>query len=562
MTSLLDNVLGDDQSEFVLNISKIEEEEEEDDHSCGSSYSHSGTSDASTEAGVSYQVTESSFSYSGRPNERSKVGERDVQLGKRRPTEKSPLVKDGSRQQTHPLSQSVLYRKMMKGKLGDSLSEFVYSRSIVLTDQSVTAQVSRTVMESRTLSLPDQPSDDRLASVAASYCNSMCMIIGIGVYTMPYLAAHGGIAVLGLILLLGWLSWYTASLLLEAQQQQSRSRPNVTKRVYENVVEVGRATIKPYGDVVMKILIMSSALADVYTLIFCAQVTIDLLAKLTNLSKPTWILIWGMASTPTFFIRRMSALAWFGTIAMAIYSAVIISSFFLLCIQPKEWGFVEVSKVFDFETLCVAYGVIANSYCLHLAVPAIEASMKHQKRAVNMFKALFSSNTLIKFVFASMGLLAFGDLSRETVTTNFSIGHYPNMAKFINVGMAVYLYLELPLIMFVVFETVDLTFLPHFHLFNQSQAGIWSWVFLSRVTLSTALIFIGVCLPKLKYVISLIGTIRGTFISFMLPLYFHTKLKRRHVHKARIIFHIVLMVLCAIVGCCGLWFAVKGIIFY
>ena len=558
------NLPRNDSREEFRSDSRADESRNVIEYSHSASYSSHSDSHSGTFYGKSENRTIASqsgmfFGKSERPGERSvRFSEKNQRRSDKPINETTPLIYSSRAQ--HPLSQSVLFKQMASGRI-DSASNFMYSRSIILSGAGVTRPLKK-VMESRTLSLPDKPSDDRLASTASTYCNSMCMIIGLGIYTMPSLASTGGISVLALVLLLGFLSWYTSRLLLTCQQQQSRSQVNVTKRVYENMVEVGRATIQPYGDVMMQVLIMSSALADIYTLIFCAQVTIDLLDKYVQLSKPLWIVIWGLVSIPTYFIRRMSALAWFGIIAMMIYSAVILSSFTLLCLQPKVWGYVEVSNVFNFETVCIAYGVIANSYCLHLAVPAIEASMKHAKHASPMFDGLFASNILIKFFFAGVGVLAYGNDCRETVTTNFAIGDYPGVARFVNVGMAVYLFFELPLIMFVVFETVDLSFLPRFHLFNQSKVGNWCWIVLSRVTISILLVFIGVCVPKLKYVISLIGTIRGTVISFLLPIYFHTKLKRRHLSRFRIGFHILLMFLTAVAGCAGFWYAMKGLIFY
>ena len=448
----------------------------------------------------------------------------------------------------------------------DSLVSLLFSRSIVLSGASfkhsqASAQTTNTNASAGTISLPDKPSLDRLASTPSTFCSSMCMVLGLALYTMPALVSTGGIAILVLIVLLGLLSWYTTRLLLVCQRQRSKTIDDLDKRVYENYMEMGVESMQPYGHFLMQILIITSSLADIYTLIFCAQVSLDLLGKIIKLSKPMWILLWGLVSIPTYFIRRMSTLAWFGIIAMSIYVIVLLTSFTLIALETKQWTMLELVHTFSWESFFISYGVIANSYCIHLAAPAIEASMKKESHAKPMFKILFITNVIIKILFASIGALAFGPNCQDTITSNLSEGQYAFLARFINIGMAVYLFFELPLIMFVVFETCDLTFLPHFHLFNRSKVGTWAWIVLSRVTLAMSLIFVAVCLPRLELVISLIGTVRGTLISFVAPLYFYIKLRFRKLSTLSLVFHMFLLILVTFAGLSGMWVSIKDLIF-
>ncbi|XP_057293490.1 uncharacterized protein LOC130622104 [Hydractinia symbiolongicarpus] len=406
----------------------------------------------------------------------------------------------------------------------------------------------------KTFSLSEIISLDRYTPTVVSFFTIFGMIIGLSIFVLPSLVSHCGLFSVPLIATVGALSCYTSHLVHRCQYQTSKN--GIRKRVYENYIDLGKSCIKWKGETLMKFLVGSSVFTDVYSLVFCSQISIDLLSKYISFDKQQWMLIWVGLVFPLFFIRRMSILAWFGFIALLFYVTALCFVFLLLIWQSKLWSWENINRKFDVQYFFVGYGVVLNTYNMHLAGPAIEASMKVPKRYPELNVISFISNTILKIFLAVAGSAAFGVATQGSLLTNLvQFGVY---ASVINVLIGLYMYTQYPTSMFVVFEMLDLYVLPKFLLFKKGEKSEWGWIVLSRLLLSVFIAFVAICLPNFEMLTGFIGNIRGTLTSIILPVYFYMTIHKRRLSKCSIVFHWMLIVISSLFAITGATFSVMG----
>jgi len=435
-----------------------------------------------------------------------------------------------------------------------SASQHVYG----LSSAAYASAYRRETMASKTLSLPDLASDDRFTHPLVSFFTVLGMLLGLSVFALPYLVARGGITMIVMIILGGLLTCYSALLINSCQYQESKTNPGTKKRVYENFVDLGKGTIKRKGDLAMQLLTSTNLMSDIYCLIFCGQVTVDLFKNLVDIEIRVWMIIWMAFVVPLFFITRMSILAWLALVGLVMYVICLAMSYGVLISSFNKWTFKNINHPFDYETFFIGYGIILNCYNVHLAIPALEASCKKPKSFPTVVKTSFAVNTVLKISIAVMASAAFGLQTQGSFLVNLS--SFGIITTVINCVTAVYLYAQYPTSMFVVMEMIDTHLQPHFYLLRKGTPGHYVWMVLTRVLVGVLLIFIAVCIPSFELVAGFVGNLRGTLTTLVLPVYFYLRIKKRSISRASRIFHWGLIVFGSLMGLVGMAFSVKGMI--
>lgn len=144
------------------------------------------------------------------------------------------------------------------------------------------------------------------------------MVTGLTIFPMPYYISRCGIPMILVCIATGALCIYTTILINRCQYQQSKDGSR--KRIYTSYVDLGKATISWHGDKIMQIVVGSNVLVNIYLLIFCARVTVDLFQSVLNLDIRIWMAIWMGIVYPMFLIRKMSIIAWFGFFGLLFYT--------------------------------------------------------------------------------------------------------------------------------------------------------------------------------------------------------------------------------------------------
>ena len=412
-----------------------------------------------------------------------------------------------------------------------------------------------------TFSLPEMPSPDRRASPFLTSMNILCLIQGVSVFAIPYVTARGGISVLISIVVVALMDWYGMYLITKCQYQISKSTPGACKRVYATYIDIGKAVFPKYGRKIMAAVTMSTALTAVSFFILLGQITADLLQRVTddfNVSIEVGIVIWACLIYPWFFITKVSVMAWFSTIALFSLTAAILLCCGVLIANYQSWDMANISFDLNLEYLMLGYGIISNSYFLHLIVPAIEGSITDPKSFTKASVLSYTFNTIFKVGFALLGVLTFGLTLKQSITSNLT----SSLPVFVSICTmtAVNLYFSFPIALCVVFEMLDQFVLPHFYLFNRKGKSYRLWVALSRLFILLSVTFMAVSVPQFGLVVSFIGTARGTFVAILFPVYFYLKLRWRHVSFFSKVSHVVFMIFGLIMGVGGAYFSLRSII--
>ncbi|XP_057293751.1 proton-coupled amino acid transporter 1-like [Hydractinia symbiolongicarpus] len=468
--------------------------------------------------------------------------------------ENAPLL--GSKRLAHPnetRSRLTSYTASILNAT-HSISKLTTSNYFGFSGAAYATAHERHMEVSKTVSLADIISLDRYTPTVVSTFTTLTMITGLSIFVFPLLVSHCGLYIIPLLITIATISCYTSHLIHKCQYQTSKN--GFRKRVYENYIDLGKMCIKWHGEGLMKLLVASSVLTDVYSLVFCARISTDLLSQYINFDRQVWMIIWIGLVFPLFSIRKMSFLAWFGFIAIILYVAGLCFVFALLIWHYDLWSWQNINPKFDVKYFFVGYGIIMNTYNLQLAVPAIEASMKKPQDFPAMNITTFASNTVLKIFLAITGAAAFGVNTQSSLLTNLiPFGVY---ASVINALIGLYMYTQYPTSMFVVFEMLDLYVLPKFLLFKKGEKSEWGWIVLSRLLLSVFIAFVAICLPNFELLTGFIGNIRGTLTSIILPVYFYMTIHKRRLSKCSIVFHWMLIAISSLFAITGATFSVIG----
>ena len=287
----------------------------------------------------------------------------------------------------------------------------------------------------------------------------------------------------------------------------------------------------------MKIMVGSSVLTDVYVLIFCAQVSKDLFRGCVELDDRVWMVIWMSVVFPLFFIRRMSVLAWFGFISLILYTLGVLGMFGLLIYHYELWTWSNlIPKEYKFSYIFIGYGIIVNSYNVHLSIPAIEASMKAPESFKKVNNASFILNTILKVSMGMVGVLSFGVNTEGSVLANFII--YGRASLVINILIAIFISAQYPTSLFVVMEMMDIYVLPKFTVFKKDHWTENVWLFFSRLSVTLFIVVVAVSVPNFEMVTGFIGNIRGTLATMVFPIFFYIRLKKREMSRCLSLIHI------------------------
>jgi len=411
------------------------------------------------------------------------------------------------------------------------------------------------LLSSKTLSLADIPSFDRKTPTVISLFTQLSIITGLSVFAIPLLVANCGPPMVGGVLAGGILCWYTCLLINKCQYQTSKSGKQ--KRIYESYIDLGRAAIIWHGDVIMKIMVGSSVFSDVYVLIFCSQVSKDLFHGYLELDARVWMVIWMAVVFPLFFIRRMSILAWLGFMSLILYTIGVLGMFGLLIYHYELWTWTNlVPSKFKLSYVFIGYGIIVNSYNVHLSIPAIEASMEAPESFRKVNTSAFVINTILKISMGIISVISFGIKTEGSVLANFII--YGRAALVLNIIIAIFMIAQYPTSLFVVLEMMDTYALPKFTVFKKDHWTENVWLFLSRLSVTTFIVIVAVCIPNFEMVTGFIGNIRGTLATLVFPIYFYIKLKGRGLSRLSLVLHWLLIVALCCIGLTGAVFATLG----
>ncbi|KAF6154342.1 hypothetical protein GIB67_026798 [Kingdonia uniflora] len=404
------------------------------------------------------------------------------------------------------------------------------------------------------------PKASPLSSIPKTFANVFIAIVGAGVLGLPYTFKKTG-WVFGMIMLFSVaILTYHCMMLLVYTRRKLESYNNGFSKI-NSFGDLGFTVCGPIGRFVVDFLIvLSQAGFCVSYLIFIGNTLAYVFNSNDNLKgfiqsekimgiKPKTFYIWscfpfqlGLNSIPT--LTHLAPLSIFADIVDIGAMGVVMVEDVMIYLQnqPVLQAFGSFSVVF---------------YGLGVAVYAFEGvgmvlPLESETRNKQQFgKILGLSMTFISLMYAGFGALgyfAFGEETKDIVTTNFGKGLVSNLVQ---LGLCVNLFFTFPLMMHPVYEVVE-------RRLYSGMYNLWlRWVMVLLVSLVALLV------PNFADFLSLVGSGVCCILGFVLPALFHFMVFKDEMEWKTMVLDVVIIVLGLFFGIIGTWsslveiFAVK-----
>lgn len=435
-----------------------------------------------------------------------------------------------------------------------SMSSFVQSWAQV--SYGIGASLNEHI-ENTVYSLLNIPSSDRRSNSILMSVNLQSMIMGTTMLSVPYCVRLAGVWALVLIVVIGFVTNFTASIISDCQYQLSLSNPGLYKRVYANFIDMSKASLNNVGTYIMVLLTYLSLARNIVVIILLCDVTSEILAVvgITTYDKQILSVIWTLLTIPLLLIRKISILAWISFIGLVLYLSALFSMLILSCVSYSKWNFSQIPWRVDITGIGIAIGIIVNSYAVHLNLPNLEGSLSEPGVYKKTTTVTFFINIFTKIAFALCCYLTYTDTTQSEITSNID-GWFP-MPLLLRISIMFFSYFTIPLQSFVVFEMIDHTLLPHFPIFDNN---IYVWTILSRSVFMTMCLFVAILIPHFGIVVSLIGSVRGSMIALILPACFYIKIQTHKKTYCKKILCYLVVLFGSLAGGVGLYSSIAALV--
>ncbi|KAL4558025.1 hypothetical protein LXL04_036221 [Taraxacum kok-saghyz] len=344
-------------------------------------------------------------------------------------------------------------------------------------------------------------------SVTQTVFNSVNVMVGVGVLSMPNTIAQAGWAGVGMLLLLGAICCYTAYLMKLCFESRD------TIQTYP---DIGEAAFGKYGRLLIAIILYTSLYA------YCVEFIILEGDNLTSLF-PSASLPWdSVYADPVHMFAVLSAIVMGSTLLVknpriiSIFSAtgVVATIMVILCVfwlGTVNVGFNERSPPIKLGGIAFALGIYGFCFSGHCVFPNIYQSMADKTKFTTAMIICFILCVLMYGSVAIMGFLMFGEKSLSQITLNM-----PEDAVASKVALV------------TVFFCISLTFHTYALLMNPLASAIeellpakvsrsnWSFSTL-RIALVASSVCIALSLPFFGLVMALMGSVLCILVSLILP---------------------------------------------
>ncbi|XP_057292892.1 uncharacterized protein LOC130621599 [Hydractinia symbiolongicarpus] len=411
--------------------------------------------------------------------------------------------------------------------------------------------------ENTVYSLLNIPSSDRRSNSILMSINLQSMIMGTTMLSVPYCVRLAGIWAIVMVVVIGFVTNFTASIISDCQYQLSLSNPGLYKRVYATFIDMSKACWNKAGTHIMVLLTYLSLARNIVVIILLSDVTSEILAVIgiTTYNKQILSVIWTLLTIPLLLIRKISILAWISFIGLILYLSALFSMLILSCFSCSKWNFSQIPWRVDITKIGIAIGIIINSYAVHLNLPNLEGSLSEPGVYMKTTTVTFLINIFTKIAFALCCYLTYTDTTQPEITSNID-GWFP-MPLLLRIAIMFFSYFTIPLQNFVVFEMIDQTLLPHFPIFDNN---IYVWTILSRSVFMTMCLFVAILIPHFGIVVSLIGSVRGSIVALVLPACIYIKIQTHEKTYCKKILCYLVVLFGSLAGGVGLYSSIAALL--
>uniref|UniRef100_A0A7N0UST5 Amino acid transporter transmembrane domain-containing protein n=1 Tax=Kalanchoe fedtschenkoi TaxID=63787 RepID=A0A7N0UST5_KALFE len=386
-----------------------------------------------------------------------------------------------------------------------------------------------------------------LSSQPKTFANVFIAIVGAGVLGLPYTFRKTGWA-MGLLMLfcVAFLTYHCMMLLVHTRRKLESL--NGFSKV-NSFGDLGFVVCGPIGRAAVDaMIILSQAGFCVSYLIFISQTTANVLnqpgSHILGFS-PKALYVWvcfpfqlGLNSIPT--LTHLAPLSIFADI-------VDLGAMGVVMVEDVNLFLKRIPTLQTFGGLSVFfYGVGVAVYAFEgigMVLPLeFETRDKAKFGRIMVFSMLFI--TLMYGSFGVLGYMAFGDETRDIITTNLGGGI---VSYLVQVGLCINLFFTFPLMMNPVYEVMERRFCG-------SRYSLWMrWGMVLVVTL------VALFVPNFADFLSLVGSSVCVVLGFVLPALFHILVFKDEMSKTRMAVDGAVVVLGIVLCVSGTWSSLMAI---
>ncbi|KAM4129089.1 hypothetical protein ACJW30_02G218200 [Castanea mollissima] len=410
---------------------------------------------------------------------------------------------------------------------------------------------------SHVLKVPPLPREDtpllakprKLSSQSKTFANVFIAIVGSGVLGLPYTFKKTGWVFGSLMLFSVALLTYHCMMLLVQTRRKLESTLGFSK--INSFGDLGFTVCGPLGRFSVDVMIvLAQAGFCVSYLIFIATT----LAFLFNYEYSSWdfglspksLFLWacfpfqlGLNSIPT--LTHLAPLSIFADVVDLGAMGVVMVEDVMIFLQNRP-------ALEAFGGLSVfLYGVGVAVYAFEgvgMVLP-LESEAKDKDKFGKVLGLCMTFISLLYGGFGALGYFAFGDETKDIITTNFGQGL---ISMLVQLGLCVNLFFTMPLMMNPVYEVVE-------RRFCDSRFCLWlRWAMVLLVSLVALLV------PNFADFLSLVGSSVCVVLGFVLPALFHLLVFKEEMGWKGIVLDGCVLVLGVVIAVSGTWSSLTEIL--
>jgi Amino acid permeases len=388
--------------------------------------------------------------------------------------------------------------------------------------------------------------------------NLLPLLQGSSVFSMPYAVVAGGYIVIPFVVLMTMMGDATSIILIDCLYKIDEDQ-NQKKRVHKDYTALAKKCLGKYGSHIFRgLLIVYLYLGDVSNMVLLSKSAYDILRDQLPLNFTLITIAFGTLVFPTLFIRRLKVIAYISALSVAVVAMAIVALLVILFTQHDQWkDFVTSIPIVELERFPVSTSIVMFSCVSHSVLTKIEGEMKDPSDAPKVVHFSYFVSGILKMAVGTLGALTFGPHTKSIVTLN--AGKICRIFEIIfavaNIAFGIF---NFPLCMFVISDTVD-NAVKNRKVYER-RLFRYSWMFVTRLLLTTGTIILALVLPYFGNLLALRGSLIATCLVFVFPCFFHLRLKWKELTIRQKIFDIALILIGLFLGLTGFLSSVYNLV--
>ncbi|ORX87841.1 hypothetical protein K493DRAFT_290882 [Basidiobolus meristosporus CBS 931.73] len=381
----------------------------------------------------------------------------------------------------------------------------------------------------------------RTGSNFGAYFNVVCVIAGTGTLQIPFALQQAGWLGIILIFLGAAVATYTGILLIKCLYYKGGDR-------LDGFPAIGEAAFGKFGRMLVNVFYYSILVGGACVYLVLSGINIDQIASArgSTISLTTWIAIAALIIWVPFVacksLKEVAILAIFGAVATGIVVVVTVVVGLEDLHQPKSAPITH--NILVISNIPIALGSIGFSFGGNVIYPHVEETMKNPRAWPKVIIAAMSTCCAMYIIIGIVGYRVYGNTTVSPILLNLPTGFATTLATILitlHVIVAAPIYLTSCALELETILKIDRKY--------HTARNEFLLRFVLRTAMMIVLIAVGMTVPFVDDLMSLIGALATCMVLFILPIVFYWKLFGFKVMGKLETAWCVFIILFGIIGC-------------